>query len=391
MPSRLLIAGASTRAAAHSAARAGLNVIAVDAYADRDQHPSVRAVAASASVGERVRAVDLVRTAAAFEADAVVYLSPFENHPGAVPALSRNRRLLGNPVAVLRRVRDPLEVARAFAQRGFQVPHVIVPPTNTSAAGTADVEHAGAGSYLLKPLASGGGHGIVPATESPSPRPGWYLQEHIDGWPGSVTFVAAQRRCVVLAVSRQLVGDAAFGASGYRYCGSIVDPTDTVDDAVRTGACALAEAAADLFDLVGVNCIDFVVREAVPVPVEINPRWSASMELVDRVSHTPIMGAHVEACAGSLLEIVPERNLGACARGKAVVFARTDVVIPPTSVWADEIGAGDVPHPGQQIATGQPICTVFGEGATRQACYRSLVTRASRVYAEIEPQTANRC
>ena len=32
---------------------------------------------------------------------------------------------------------------------------------------------------------------------------------------------------------------------------SIVDPTDTVDEAVRTGACALAEAAADLFDLVG--------------------------------------------------------------------------------------------------------------------------------------------
>ena len=40
----VLIVGVSTRAAAESAARAGFDVIALDAYADLDQHPSVRAL-----------------------------------------------------------------------------------------------------------------------------------------------------------------------------------------------------------------------------------------------------------------------------------------------------------------------------------------------------------
>jgi predicted ATP-grasp superfamily ATP-dependent carboligase len=47
------------------------------------------------------------------------------------------------------------------------------------------------------------------------PRRG-YVQERIDGVPGSVVFVAALGRAVVLGVSRQLVGEAAFGAAGYR-------------------------------------------------------------------------------------------------------------------------------------------------------------------------------
>jgi len=42
-----LICGTSTRAAAASAARAGFRVIAFDAFADRDQHPSVDALAST--------------------------------------------------------------------------------------------------------------------------------------------------------------------------------------------------------------------------------------------------------------------------------------------------------------------------------------------------------
>ena len=44
----------------------------------------------------------------------------------------------------------------------------------------------------------------------------------------------------------------------------------------------LAAVAAAEFHLVGVNGIDFIERSGVPYPIEINPRWSASMELVER-------------------------------------------------------------------------------------------------------------
>ena len=86
---RVLIAGVSTRAAAESAARAGFSVTAIDAFADLDQHASVRAV----SLGRDFSAEGAARAAQSIECDAVVYLSSFENHPAAVSRLAAGRAL----------------------------------------------------------------------------------------------------------------------------------------------------------------------------------------------------------------------------------------------------------------------------------------------------------
>ena len=108
----------------------------------------------------------------------------------------------------------------------------------------------------------------------------------MQGCLASVVFVAAAGRAVPFGVSRQLVGEAAFGATGYRYCGSILAASDDVqferDAALVDAACAMARAISEEFDLAGVNGIDFVARDGVPWPIEVNPRWSASMELVER-------------------------------------------------------------------------------------------------------------
>ncbi len=108
---RVLIAGVSTRAAADSAARAGFDVTSLDGYADRDQHPGVRALALPRDLGLAFSARHAAAAAAAIACDAVAYLSNFENDPAAVATLAANRTLWGNPPDVLRRVRDPFAVA----------------------------------------------------------------------------------------------------------------------------------------------------------------------------------------------------------------------------------------------------------------------------------------
>lgn len=115
---RVLLAGVSTRAAAESAARAGLDVVAFDAFGDADQHARVDARA----VTGRFTARAVERAARHVAADAVAYLSPFENHPAVVQALSSGRRLWGNTPDVLRRVRDPNRLAEALRRRGFVTP-----------------------------------------------------------------------------------------------------------------------------------------------------------------------------------------------------------------------------------------------------------------------------
>ena len=218
---------------------------------------------------------------------------------------------------------------------------------------------------------------------------GCYLQEFIDGTPGSVVFVAAGGRAVPLGVFRQLVGEHAFGVTGYRYCGNILVAADDAADAPLVDrASALAHAVAEEFGLVGVNGIDFVARDGVPYAIEVNPRWCASMELVERAYGFSVFGAHAAACAAGALpefDLVQARR-GAGAVGKAVVFARRDVSVGDTRAWLPgdaAAGVRDIPHPNQRIAAGRPVCTVFATGRDAISCHAALVRRAERVYEDL--------
>jgi predicted ATP-grasp superfamily ATP-dependent carboligase len=387
MPTRVLIVGTSTRAAAESAARAGFDVTALDAYADLDQHPSVRALSLPRDFRACPTAPAGARAARTIESDAVAYLSSFENHPRAVTMIAAGRTLWGNPAKVVCRVRDPVVVSDTLRRRGFDVPRVRL----AASAGDANDGEA----WMVKPFRSGGGHRVRQWRGAPVQRTE-YLQEFIDGIPGSVVFAAAAGHTVPLGVSRQLVGDPAFGARAYRYCGSLLaaadDPQFPGGHALIDRACALARLVGEEFGLAGVNGIDFVARDNTPYPVEVNPRWSASMELVEQCFGLSVFGAHAAACARDEL---PSFDFGAASRGvgaigKAIIFARHASVIGDTRAWLGDASVRDVPRPGERIDVGHPVCTVFATAPDATRCYQALVQRSERLYEELADWTAGR-
>src|SRR5206468_1315052 len=270
--------GVSTRAAAESAARAGFDVTAIDAFADADQHPAVRAI----SIPRPFTAHAAAAAASGIECDAVAYLANFENHPDAVRALSVDRTLWGNSPEVLHKVRDPQGLTRALRDRGIAAPAVRCPSAASHSHEAHKRQHEVPvdTEWLVKPLASGGGHGVRPWREGERVPNGCYLQQRIDGVPGAIAFVAARGRAVLLGVCRQLIGEPAFGAAGYRYCGSILNIA--VEPPLVRAVSAIAETVSDESDLVGVNGIDFVAHSGEPYAIEVNPRWTASMEVVER-------------------------------------------------------------------------------------------------------------
>jgi uncharacterized protein len=388
---RVLIAGVSTRAAAESAARAGFGVTAIDAFADLDQHPSVRTLRPSRPFD----ALAIARASRDVDCDAVAYLSTFENHPRAVEMLSARRALWGNSPATLARVRDPVDLANALRGRGLNVPHSFV---SSSTGASAELIHGErddrSPQWLVKPLRSGGGHGVRlwrDGTEIPN---GCYLQELIEGTPGSIVFVAVRNRAVPLGVLRQLIGEEAFGSSGYRYCGNILahahDPQ--FDPALVERACALADAVSDVFGVVGVNGIDFVARNRIPFPVEVNPRWCASMELIELAYGLSVFGLHAAACNADALPDFDLLNAQRAARGavgKAVVFARHEVTAVDTRGWLDErdndgrAAIRDIPRSGARIGAGLPVCTVFAAARNADDCYVQLISRAGAIHAQL--------
>ena len=88
-------------------------------------------------------------------------------------------------------------------------------------------------------------------------------------------------------VTRQLIGDAAFGASGHRWCGNLLGNAAgrrclPHQDEVIASATAAAQALTRAFGLRGINGIDFISRNGEAVVIEVNPRWTAAVELVER-------------------------------------------------------------------------------------------------------------
>ena len=377
---RVLIVGLSTRAAANSAVAAGFAVTAIDAFGDLDLHPSVCRVSLPRDLGTPFSAAAAARAAASFAPDAVVYLANFENEPDAVSALAHRGTLWGNPPDVLRRVRDPRLLMNAFRERGIPAPAI-------KQAGE-DLKE-----WLLKPIASGGGRGVRLWNGNDVP-PGHYLQQRIEGVPGSVVFVSAGGAAVPLGVSWQLIGDAAFGAEGYRYCGNILapagDPVFEQDETLVDRACAIASAATASFGLVGLNGVDFIAVAGAAHPIEVNPRWSGAMELVERAYGVSLFAMHADACARAALPDFDLRRArrGVRAVGKAILFAREEVTVGDTRPWLADASVRDVPQPGERIAAGRPICTIFAEDDTAAGCYAALVRRAERLYAELEARSS---
>jgi predicted ATP-grasp superfamily ATP-dependent carboligase len=206
-----------------------------------------------------------------------------------------------------------------------------------------------------------------------------------------MVFLSDGRRALPLGISRQLIGERRLGARGFRYCGSLLAADHTVPLFPQRGqveaiASALADAATKEFKLVGLNGLDFIARRGVPYPIEINPRYSASMELLESVLGIPLFELHANACRGKLPRVAARRRSLAPVAGKAVVFARRTVTIGDTRAWLVRDTIADVPHAGERITRGHPICTVFAQAGSVEACRRRLLRRADWVYRSVEPR-----
>jgi predicted ATP-grasp superfamily ATP-dependent carboligase len=278
----------------------------------------------------------------------VVYGASFENHPALVARLASRHTLLGNGPEVLRAVRDPARLGATLRDAGLAFPAL-------------DVTRG-----LRKPLRGGGGTRVRDWRGGQLP-PGTYVQERIDGLPCSAVAVADGVNAAVLGITEQLVGERAFGVHGYRWCGNLTPPRLPDPGAVLEQAQAICSCLAAAFALRGVFGVDFIWEGERAWTHEVNPRPTASLELFDGAFE-----AHLLGCAG---ELPRPRAVG--AGGKAVVFATEDVTVEKLE------GVRDVPHPGERIARGRPICTLVSSAATPEAAYADLRAQAARLRVEV--------
>ncbi len=373
------VVGASVRAFAESAFRAGWAVHAADLFGDIDLcRVAVDSIRVSAAPGYPH---GLPAAIAASPPGPCVYTGAIENHPEIIAALARERPVAGCGAAAVTEVRDPRRLAAAIRTAGGSFPETFADPAGLPCDGT----------FVVKPLASAGGRGISRwRGGATSPAGGRVWQRFIAGESWSAAFVAASRGCRLIGASHQLVGRGWCGAGPFAYCGSVGVPLDHVGGPLHATFERLGAALTSTFGLVGLFNIDLVIDARGDVHViEVNPRPTASMELVERATGESLATTHLAACGWpSPLPHRPAFRDGPPVWSKGVVFAARDggdIVIredgfePVTAAWSEADGMpaiADIPRPGSRIPPGAPILTVFARGETAE---RSLMILRQRV------------
>jgi predicted ATP-grasp superfamily ATP-dependent carboligase len=361
----LVILGASTRAAAFSARRAGLRAVCGDSFADLD----LRACCPVTAVKDYP--AELEQVAQAAPPGAWLYTGGLENHPDLVERIAGARPLLGVGAAELRQVRDPFRVAEALGREGLSVPEC--------RADAADLPKDG--SWLVKGCRSSGGSQVRLWQGEESVRFGRsqrYFQQWIDGESHSAVYVAADRQARLLGVTEQLLAAENPSEAAFRYAGSL-GPLPLSLDRRRLFE-RIGNVLAREFNLTGLFGVDCIVAADSIWPVEVNPRYTASIEVLERACGLAAIEGHVAACRqGVLLAAEPIAVAGGWF-GKAVLYAECNLEVSPGV--ADEMLAcqqasawpaiADLPAAGARFVAGQPVLTVFGAAADRNGLVELL-------------------
>jgi predicted ATP-grasp superfamily ATP-dependent carboligase len=287
---------------------------------------------------------------------------------------------------VLQRVRSPWELQNALRNAGL-----LFPGTRASNDGLPLD-----GSWLVKTYRGASGSGVreltTPLTfrEGPGEGSPVVFQRRVTGTPCAAVFAAMDNTASLIGVTRQLVGEPWLGAHGFQYAGSI--GSLPISEAVEKAIATIGEVLTRSFELSGLFGVDFVLDGNDVWTIEVNPRYTASVEICERATRTHALALHVvdwpEAQVNSL---TVHANASPLAHGKAILFAKRDIVL--TERFFDMVLAealrkpwptlADVSPAGTLVETGRPILTIFAEGADVDAVEKHLRRRVLELEQQI--------
>lgn len=361
---RLAIIGASVRAAAESAVYAGFDVVAADLFADED----LRACCPATKIEDYPYGFEA--WLAEQDVDGWMYSGALENYPELLDRMAAIRPLYGNWGQPLRRCRDPLVLQELFTKAGIGFPE-----TRTSAEGLPLD-----GSWLCKTYRGANGSGVWPLDSEMSLQSAEnadaYYQQHLEGAVASALFAvsAAQKRLLGYA-TQHLIDPAE--ASDLQYLGAL-GPWCVLNERMLKQFENIGNVLCEL-QLTGVVGVDLIVPMSEEVSVlEINPRWTASVELGEAAASRSFMPFHVAACRDEQVPRLPNLYLSdrdshqeCTTYAKSVLYAKSDIEIAKEFTnWALETKSqnkpfwlADIPAAGTEIKARQPVTTVMTLGA----------------------------
>jgi predicted ATP-grasp superfamily ATP-dependent carboligase len=361
--SSLLIASVSGRALAEAARRAGFTPLVADFFADADTQDAAHACRKLTGLARGFRWQKLYPTLGALAELApspvlgLVYGSGFEDRPELLRLISRRWPLLGTGASAVARLKSPEDFFATLDRLG-----IAHPPTQSA-------PPARGRKWLAKKRGGAGGSHIVPSRHAKA-KPHIYFQEHVAGRAVSALFVACGGEARVLGFSEQWT--SPLSSRRWRYGGAVCPANLSVS--LARNMTATVKKLARAYPIKGLASADFLVRDDVPLLLEINPRPGATLDIFDH-GRRPLLSLHIEAVREGKL---PSRALALQdAMASAIVYAARRAQAPADGVWPAWVA--DRPKPSEWIDKSRPICTVSARAGTVAAARRLTEARSRKI------------
>lgn len=388
MRSQSLVIGFSCRALAQSVQRAGLQPWVIDCCGDLDtiacatRYQKVDALDDHAAIGE---CVERWQNEAEFKS--IFFAGGMENQV-SFPNLSS----LGEVSAPLSRLRSWQSWEQWAKQAGIAFPETIPLDGNSTreTAGRLHSSLAENSNWLVKDLSQAGGLGVHRCRDGmvdqgslrleKRSRESRILQRMVSGDCIGVSFLSGRDGALALGAVRALP-HSQHPWSEFIYRGSIGPIPLTREEWSLFDA--LASCITVETDWLGIWNADFVQTADGWYLLEINPRWSAGMELIDRGWQHSIAWHHAHAVGAikssyswaEQKRLIEEyrKQVAAPIRKEILYLKRpwkcTEQAI--ASMWGRRWGSaspipspwyfGDIPQVKTELGEGYPLCSLFTE------------------------------
>ncbi|MDD1660752.1 MAG: ATP-grasp domain-containing protein, partial [Methanomicrobiales archaeon] len=273
--------------------------------------------------------------------------------------------VMGNGPGLAARFLDKAGVQEFFESAGLPVPARIP---------------EGVFPAMVKPCSAAGGwrNRVVRSRKDLDAWRGEYpgvdhlLQEVVEGTPASVSCLCNGKSAIALASNAQILrGDPP---APYGFAGSLTP----LDHPLADRMCAFAARAAAASGCVGSVGIDFMLGENARA-IEMNPRFQATVDTVERALGVNLFRLHADACRG----ILPARTL------RPRQYAVRQILFAPKNLTVREDllplvpRVADIPWPGTRIAEGDAFISVFGWGPTADRAQAMRDDTINRVHRAI--------
>ncbi len=270
---------------------------------------------------------------------AFIYGSGFETQPDLLDQVAQHCPIIGNSASAIRAAKDPQRFFALLTSLDIPCPEFALDPP------------AFADGWLRKLVGGSGGTHIVGSGRGGGEAS--YFQRLVPGVPVSLLFLTDGSGVREVGFNRQVLAPAS--DMPYRY-GGAVSQVDLAEP-VRQGMKSAAHGIASAFGLRGLNSLDCMVEGDRFWVLEVNPRLSATFSLYDHFARgARLFEAHVQACAGSLADVLPSEQ----AQAHLIYYADNDVTIPQGMIWPEWVA--DIPEDRSRIRAGEPLCTVMAAG-----------------------------